>query len=88
MGRTCFLGWLYKAMWSTILPMIILNPQGVWLRNSGAFPLYDPEGLVVIPAGVLVKAKYTGWLKGQSTVALAEDPEKPAEAAKPALKKA
>ncbi len=52
----------------------VLHPNGVWLKNTGRFPLYDPEGLVVVPPGVPVKAKHTAWLKAQPTIELTDDP--------------
>ena len=52
----------------------VLNPNGEWLLNSGAFPIYDPDSQVTVPAGVPVKATYTDWLKGQPTVGPTANP--------------
>jgi|JI10StandDraft_1071094.scaffolds.fasta_scaffold22193_10 hypothetical protein len=50
--------------------MRIIDPNGVWLKNTGAFPIHDPDIGVVLPAGETVKVAYSEWAKGQPTVVL------------------
>ena len=63
--------------------MRIINPNGVWLKNTGMFPLYDPEANVVLPAGEEFQALHTDWAKGQPTIVLGEGPQAAVAAAKP-----
>lgn len=55
--------------------MRIIDPSGVWLKNTGAFPLYDPQANVVLPAGEEFQALHTDWAKGQPTIVLGKGPQ-------------
>ena len=57
--------------------MLILHPEGVWLKNTAMFPLHDPETAVTFPPQTLVKAKRSVWSKGQPTIVEADDPLAP-----------
>lgn len=55
--------------------MRIIDPNGVWLKNIGAFPLYDPQANVVLPAGEEFQALHTDWAKAQPTIVLGKGPQ-------------
>ncbi len=63
--------------------MRIIDPKGVWLKNTGAFPLHDPQTNTVLPAGETVQAVYSDWAKAQPTIVL-DDTLNNAPAEKPA----
>ena len=54
--------------------MNIVNPQGVWLRNTAAFPLQDPEINHLFVPNQVVKIRRSDWAKAQSVIELVPDP--------------
>lgn len=58
--------------------MKIVDPQGTWYLNTGAFNFHDPESKTVFEAGVLTKAKKTEWVQGQPVILEQPDPTAPA----------
>lgn len=64
--------------------MRVLHSDGVLLKSTAQFSMYDPEGNVVFPGGgETVRARYTDWAKAQPYIVLVEE----AKPAAPAPKK-
>lgn len=58
---------------------IIADPKGKWYRSNAHYGFTDPESGTHFPAGAVVKATETEWLKGQPVFEAVDDPtaEKP-----------
>lgn len=54
--------------------MNIIDTQGVWLRNSANFPLFDPETFHVFAPKQVVKIRRSDWAKGQAVIEVVPDP--------------
>ena len=54
--------------------MNIVNPQGVWLRNTAAFPLQDPEINHLFVPNQVVKIRRSDWAKAQPVIEVVDDP--------------
>lgn len=55
----------------------IIDKDGVWLHNTGVFPIvdYGREGdQVALPPGMISKIKPSAFLKGQPTLVEVDDP--------------
>lgn len=57
---------------------IVVDQDGEWFVNQGAFPFTDPTSGVRFEPSVQVKVKRSDWMKGQPVIA-AVPQEKPAE---------
>lgn len=66
--------------------MQISDPQGAWLINTGLHQIHDPESSTVFYPGVLTKATYTNWVKGQPTITQQPDPLAPPAPVEPPAK--
>lgn len=48
--------------------MVVIDKNGQWFQNVGAFPFTDPETGVCFPPGVQVQVKLSNWMKGQPVI--------------------
>ena len=70
--------------------MLVVNPEGIWLRNNAAFPLQDPETNHLFQPHEVVKIRRSDWAMGQSVIEVVPDPlaQPPVIAAVPQAKPA
>jgi hypothetical protein len=54
--------------------MIVVDPQGAWVRSTSQYPLQDPESGTRFEPATTYKAKVTEWLKGQPAIVKVQDP--------------
>jgi hypothetical protein len=57
--------------------MKIVDPQGKWYVNTGAYAFNDPELNTVLEPGILTKVTETVWIKSQPVMLLQADPTIP-----------
>ena len=54
--------------------MLVVNPEGIWLRNNAAFPLQDPDINHLFQPHEIVKIRRSDWAMGQSVIEVVPDP--------------
>lgn len=54
--------------------MLVINPEGTWLRSSAQHPMFDPEINHLFQPHEIVKIRRSDWAMGQSVIELVPDP--------------
>ncbi len=54
--------------------MLIINPKGVWVRNTGFFAFTNPDTGERVPHGMPVRVTDSDWFKTQPVFEYIDDP--------------
>ena len=54
--------------------MLVVNPEGTWLRSNAQFPLFDQEANHLFLPNQVVKIRRSDWAKAQTVIEVVPDP--------------
>ena len=54
--------------------MLVVNPEGTWLRSNAQFPLFDQESNHLFVPHEVVKIRRSDWAKAQPVIEVVDDP--------------